>query len=276
MTGDEDDRGLTRRALLGATSFGLGCTGVGCLGNLGGDEGSDSTRQREADAAGSSPPDTSEMSRSFADEFRRGEVDTSRWRTKYPWNSRTHNHDGYAAEENVYVEDEKLVLKAEDNPRSGKPYTTGVVSAKDEFRYGYVEGRIKVPPMVHGFWPAFWLTTVNEWPPEIDIFEFFGNESKVWMTYHYEEDGEETKVRDSHEGTDFDDEFHRYGVEWRPDRIVWYVDGKEQFRYEGEHIRGERMYLILNFGIGGVDFLAKPREKDLPATYEIDWVRVWQ
>lgn len=276
MIGDEDDRNTTRRKLLRTAGVGLGAIGIGSVGSLVVDEANRSLRRGAVASEKGSPPDTSKMNRVFADEFKRGEVDVSRWRTKYPWNSRTHNHDGYAAEENVYVSDETLVLKAEDNPRSGKPYTTGVVSAKDEFQYGYFEGRIKVPPTTHGFWPAFWLTTVEEWPPEIDIFEFFGAESKVWMTYHYEDSNGKQKVRDSHEGTDFDDRFHRYGVEWRPDRIVWYIDGEEQFRYEGEHIRDERMYLILNFGIGGVDFLKKPRSKDLPATYEIDWVRVWQ
>lgn len=276
MTGDDDDSPTTRRTFLSATTVGLGSLAAGCLGTPGTSEGGESTSEREAAVSGSSPPNTSGMNRVFADSFERGEVDTSRWRTKYPWNSRTHNHDGYASRENVYVEDDNLVLKAEDNPQHGKPFTTGVVSAKDEFRYGYFEGRIKVPPTEHGFWPAFWLTTTNEWPPEIDIFEFFGNESAAWMTYHYEAHGGKKKVRDSYDGSHFDDQFHHYGVEWRPDRIVWYIDGEERFRYESEHVRGERMYLILNFGIGGVDFLKKPRSEDLPATYEIDWIRVWE
>jgi hypothetical protein len=53
-----------------------------------------------------------------------------------------------------------------------------------DFKYGYVEGRFKLPAN-RGAWPAFWLlgddptkptaAEAHEWGPEVDIFEFFGH-----------------------------------------------------------------------------------------------------
>ena len=232
----------------------------------------------EARASPPEPPiDTENMTPVLDDSFLDGSLDTSTWRNKYPWNSRTHNYDGYASPENVRVVSDTLVLKAERERRNGKPYTTGVISTKRVLRPGYYEASIKIPPTNPGFWPAFWLTSASEWPPEIDIFEFFGSDPRVWMTYHYYNSNSDRngKIRDTYSGTDFSDRFHRYGVDWRPERITWYIDGIERFQYAGKFLKLEYMWMILNFGIGA-PFLKRPRPEDLPATYEVEWVRGWE
>ena len=270
----------------GAIRAGLGClTGVGVSGaslsTLDRAGGSVAARRSDdsptaASPNESGPPDTSEMELIVEDQFRTGALDTAKWSDKYPWDARTHNYDGYAAPENVYVEDGSLVLKATNQPREDRTYSTGVVSATEVFEPGYFEASIKVPPHRPGFWPAFWLTSASYHPPEIDIFEFFGTDPRAHMTYHFaNSEGREEKVRERW-GNGFADGFHTYSVDWEPpERIVWYIDGVERFRYDGEYVSDEFCYLILNFGIDRPGD-PPPRPKDLPATYEVEWIRCWE
>ncbi|WP_224447658.1 glycoside hydrolase family 16 protein [Haloprofundus salilacus] len=267
------ERHRSRREFLRIGAVSVGGVGAGCL---------DRTRTDSVTEPGSveqmRPVDISEMELVFEDRFRKNAIDRSKWQTKYPWDgdARTHNHDAYAAEDNAFVSDRRLVLKAENQPRMGKPYTTGVVSAKKVFKPGYFEGVMKLPPVEPGFWPAFWLTSASYWPPEIDIFEVFGRDPKLYMTYHFMGDDEEPdRVRKTFSGPDFSAEYHTFAVDWSRERIVWYVDGVERFRYAGEYVSDEYMWLILNFGVGA-NFLAQPRPETFPATYEIERVQAWE
>lgn len=161
--------------------------------------------------------------------------------------------------------------------RNVVPYTTGVATPYRSFSPGYIEGRIRVPPIVEGFWPAFWLTPDDQWPPEIDIFEFFGSDPCLYMTYYYRDSSGHIQYDEGvHCGPDFSADFHEYAIDWREDRIVWYIDGTERFRFEnGDYISTDEMRLILNFGVDA-SFVGTPSSDDLPAYMEIDRVRVWE
>ena len=67
-------------------------------------------------------------------------------------------------------------------------------------------------------------------------------------------------------------------MEWRPDAIIWYVDGVERNRFEGDYVAAEPLYLILNLQVGGNDSWSGPADATtvFPAYYDIDYVRVWQ
>ncbi|WP_435361554.1 glycoside hydrolase family 16 protein [Haloarchaeobius sp. DFWS5] len=211
------------------------------------------------------------------DQFDGNELDRQTWWDKYPWNSRTHNYDAYAAPENVFVENGRLVLKAEDERTKQEPFTTGVVSAKKVFKPGFFEASIKLPQMAPGFWPAFWLTSASYHPPEIDIFEFYGTDPRSHMTYHFvNSENQERKVQKNWGGPDFSAHFHTFSVDWNPPKkISWYIDGVERFRYDGEFVSDEYCYLILNFGLGPPDG-ESPDTSALPALYEVDWIRCWE
>lgn len=271
MGGKQNNPYHSRRDILRLSACITGGVVGGCLDR---DDGPEFGPSPEADV----PVDVSEMNLAFWDMFQGDELDHDRWDDKYPWQTRTHNYNGFADPENSYIEDEILVLKAEDRRQEGKDYTTGVVSTDTQFSPGYIEGRIKIPPTKTGFWPAFWLTPYNKWPPEIDIFEFFGDDPCCHMTYHYEdEEGDPNEITEKVCDQDFSDEFHVYGVNWSGEEITWYIDGEEQFSYDGEHVTEDEMSLIFNFGIDALDgFVDEPRPDDLPATLEMDWVRIWQ
>lgn len=257
------------------------------------------------------PEEDNELELVFEDWFEENTVDEGIWETEFPWGERIHNFNAYASSNNTYVYDDKLILEAreeelyigdleeadqdrdvdgseegeeddwaEDNGDEDSdfvPYTTGVATPYRSFSPGYIEGRIRIPPTVEGFWPAFWLTPDDAWPPEIDIFEFFGSDSCAYMNYHFRNsDGDIEDEQESYCGTDFSDDFHEFSVDWREDQIVWYIDGEEQYRYEEEeYISTTEMRLILNFGVDA-SFIGEPSSDDLPAYMEIDWVRVWE
>lgn len=191
---------------------------------------------------------------------------------------------------------------------SNFPYLSSMVSTHDRFSqlYGYFEARIKLVNG-QGFWPAFWLISQLPpipnpdveyfWPPEIDIMENKGQEPDViLMTHHYSGvypepgsklnnwsyGGSEGSI---YRGPDYSTGFHTYAVEWQPGLIIWFIDGVEQFRSTHNTPPGTmnppdyfgEMHIILNLAVGGmgVDYLLPPDEL-LPATMEVDYVRVYQ
>ena len=52
--------------------------------------------------------------------------------------------------------------------------------------YGYFETREKLTPRGITYWPAFWLSSSDSWPPEIDVFELVGDNSSYFtMSLHW-------------------------------------------------------------------------------------------
>ncbi len=188
---------------------------------------------------------------------------------------------------------------------SGKILTQG----KASWRYGRIEARARVPGG-QGVWPAIWmmpeLSTYGGWPRsgEIDILETVnlgapcdgcegGRENRVFGTIHFAGDaaGTHKQVSASTPMPPSPDGFHVYAVEWSAEAITWFVDGqkyaeakaadwKRDDQAEGPSPFDQPFHLILNLAFGGrwpegantkgID------EAALPATMEVDWVRVSQ
>ncbi len=197
----------------------------------------------------------------------------------------------YYQRENVALEDGVLKMTARLESVGGSIYTSGRINTKgkQDFRFGYLEARIKLPAG-GGLWPAFWMLSTDEeyggWPRsgEIDIMEWVGNDpSKVFGTIHFGNDfpnNSFTGVSLSRVLTNFTDDFHTFAVTWTNSEITWFVDG---YAY-GSKTRSDvapllwpfdkDFHFLLNVAVGGtlggtVDNTA------LPATMEVDYVRVY-
>jgi beta-glucanase (GH16 family) len=220
----------------------------------------------------------------WADEFDGKTLDTTKWQTNYA--PKVHplgtNEELQAyAPENVVLRDGKLLLRAEHTAHEGMAFTSGMVSSHDKFsqRYGWFETRAKLPAG-KGFWPAFWLLPQSrKWPPEIDIVEHKGSLlNHVWLTVHRPQpntwrpksDGVEWKT-----GPDFTADFHTFAVDWRADRVVWYIDGVERHHWTGEADFGP-MYILLNLAVGGQWDGPPDAQTPFPAEMQVDYVRVYQ
>lgn len=164
------------------------------------------------------------------------------------------------------------------------------VNTNESWTYGYFEARLKVPGG-KGTWPAFWMMPKNftAWPDdgEIDIMEYVGYDpnvvhSSIHCKAYYHSIG--TQKTGTKRITNAETEFHVYAVEWTADYIKGFVDGVEYFRFNNDK-QGNKdtwpfdapFYLKLNLAWGGDWGGAQGiDESKLPATYEIDYVRVFQ
>jgi hypothetical protein len=149
-----------------------------------------------------------------------------------------------------------------------------------EQRYGYFEARLKVPKG-QGYWPAFWLLGANGTTGvnEIDIHEILGNDpSTAYMTVHWGQSYTTGHQSDGSQftGPDFSADFHTFGLEWDPDKIVWTIDGVERKTHTGDGVPQVDMYIILNLAIGGGWPGAPDGATSFPGNYEIDYVRAYQ
>ncbi len=115
-------------------------------------------------------------------------------------------------------------------------YTSGMVeSVNQDYLYGYIEARIKIPDAL-GLNNAFW--TINKDGlsyAEIDIFEMlpgatidniYHNNSIMSSNIHTSSPGSipggTFKINHVNNFTNY----HIYSIEWTPDKILFYVDGK--------------------------------------------------
>lgn len=199
----------------------------------------------------------------FDDEFNGAELDLARWVPHDPRAPRDAR-----APEDVTVSGGELHIVAR---RKDSEYVSGIVSTFGLFSqiYGRFEIRCRVPAGP-GLRPAFQLLPVPPGPlPAIDVFETTGSApSKVFFANHWGTEQTERSFGDSFTGPDLSTGFHTLSVEWDHDKITWFIDGKEKFR-STDGIPHQPMYLLIDLAVHGPD-------ATLPASFDIDYIRVYQ
>lgn len=235
------------------------------------------------------------------DEFNEGsELNSTDWRhevQKSGWvNNELQNYANGSADGKRVTEiaDNRLYINCFKGS-NGKIYSGRVYAHETQgWLYGIFEARIKLPKG-KGTWPAFWMMPcnndfgANSWPKcgEIDIMEEVGvNPNYTSSSLHTEKFNHVmgTQITKERLTVGAEDGFHVYRLEWTPDYIKTYVDGKEllNFNNDGKNDVGswpfnKPFYVILNLawggdwgGMKGVD------ESALPVQMEVDYVRVFQ
>lgn len=187
------------------------------------------------------------------------------------------------------------VLRITALKEGGKVYSGRVYANVDKgWRYGIFEAKIKLPKG-KGTWPAYWMMPVNNdfaanpWPRcgEIDIMEEVGyNPEYTSSSIHTESYnhviGTQKTAERKTEGAQSD--FHVYKLEWTSDYIQTYVDDVPLLRFENDGQGNvetwpfnKPFHIILNLAWGGAWGGAQGvDESALPATMEVDYVRVYQ
>lgn len=249
--------------------------------------------------AGSPRPLSSEASTTVVlDETFDGDVlDTTVWNTCHWWGEQgctisSNDELEWYRPEQVSVSGGVLRLTADRIPTrgsDGKDYsyasgmvTTGPANSDDDegkvsWTYGTVEARLRVPAG-RGLWPAFWMLPVSRKSrPEIDVMEVIGQDpGQILMHLHpaglKEEDtpGHKYRLR----GASLAEGWHTIRLDWKPERLIWFVDGKQVWQLVGSQVPDEPMYLVLNLAVGGVYPGAPDGATEFPATFEIDRIRV--
>ncbi|TAN13942.1 MAG: glycoside hydrolase family 16 protein [Chitinophagaceae bacterium] len=230
----------------------------------------------------------------WQDEFSKdGIPDSSKWsfagRGKSPWDCYCYNDTAASV-----VKDGRLLLKGIVSGGSSDTvhYQTGCITTKNKFffQYGKLVVRAKLP-QAQGSWPAIWLLPETNkhggWPEggEIDVMEHLNHDSIVYQTMHsYYIDKLHHESHPEHFSTAFfhPGKFNTFGMEWYPDRIDFFVNGHKIFSYPKikDDTTGTQwpfdqpFYILLDQALGG--WPGKINNAELPATMEVDWVRVYK
>lgn len=178
---------------------------------------------------------------------------------------------------------------------NGKIYS-GRIYAKVNtgWKYGIFEASIRLPKG-RGTWPAYWMMPVNNdwnstpWPKcgEIDIMEEVGYHANYTSSsihcesYNHTIGTQKTAERLT---SGAQDEFHIYRLEWTEDYIRTYVDGNLLLNFPNDGKKNistwpfnRAFYPILNLAWGGSWGGAQGVDEScLPATMEVDYIRVFQ
>ncbi|MFZ5480325.1 MAG: family 16 glycosylhydrolase [Myxococcota bacterium] len=166
----------------------------------------------------------------------------------------------------------------------GKPWTSGDLAAREEALYGRFEAEIK-PAKVPGALTAFFLYRFDPWQ-EIDL-EFVGSDpTRLLLNVYYNPGKPGDLYNYGYRGTpvvvdlgfDATEAFHTYAIEWDPEGIRWFVDGRlVHARADGRPtpIPHLPMKLHLNLWPTCSEELAGPFDPSvLPAVAEFRNVRV--
>ncbi len=187
--------------------------------------------------------------------------------------------------ENVIVQDGKLKITAKKENYNGSAYTSARLLTRDKFafRYGKVVVSAKLPTGA-GTWPAIWMLGSDVgtagWPAcgEVDIMEHKGSTlNKIYATLHYpghsggNGDGSTVTIQGVAES------FHEYVVDWRQDKIRFYVDNQLFFTFANNNNVpfNHDFFLLINFAMGG-GFGGTIDPAFTSAVFEVDYVRVYK
>jgi beta-glucanase (GH16 family) len=253
------------------------------------------------------------LNEEISDEFEGTEIDKEKWFVEgqngdyYIWKGRAPSQ---YAPHNVVVKDGKLVLKTQWEPNfnfakeayadgahkdtygvhEGKPLpvTTAAIVSKKRFLNGYMEIKSKAPHAA--MTAAFWAIGFEQ---ELDMYEqlavpkiakegsISNNTNRTAVHDWSPPSTRPTKAFGYDENLPFitSDDFHVYGVEWGEDYLKIYRDGKfvqgfTQDELGTDWVLNNPMEIWVDSEI--FKWLGVPHKEELPATFEAEYMRVWQ
>ncbi|WP_165732669.1 family 16 glycosylhydrolase [Polaribacter sp. 20A6] len=253
------------------------------------------------------------LNEEISDEFEGTEIDTTKWFVEgqngdyYIWKGRAPSQ---YAPHNVVVENGNLILKTQWEPdynfaketyadgankdtygiHEGKPLpvTTAAIVSKKRFLNGYMEIKSKAPHAA--MTAAFWAIGFEQ---ELDMYEQLAV-PKIAKEGSIDKHMNRTAIHDwsppstrPTKAFGFDEKlnyvtsegFHVYGVEWGEDYLNIYRDGKfihgfTQDELGTDWVLNNPMEIWVDSEI--FKWLGVPHKEELPATFEAEYVRVWQ
>lgn len=226
------------------------------------------------------------------------------------WNRKTggeyllnDSYAGYLIDENVYIQNGHLYLDNKKETLQGTDpvgifdYTTGWINSLQKINFNgtqnsiYIEIKAKFPKG-DKVWPAIWLiddSEVRSWPPEIDIWEYFGkyfntvNSDQMYMRFiygkWYDHDNHSVAIENFQEDYNASDDWHIYGFQWTNNTMNWFINGEEvHTKTKGVQVKDEDwpnqpMCFVINNGLMTV---VEEGNTVFPNSLVLDYLEVYQ
>ncbi|MEN9913585.1 MAG: hypothetical protein RL528_306, partial [Bacteroidota bacterium] len=235
------------------------------------------------------------------DEFQGEDIlpNASIWNNEIGKDIRNNELQFYTARiKNQVLKGGNLQIIGEREDWEGKKFTSASLTSKEAWKYGKIEGRIKMQTGM-GIWGCFWTLGQNSaWPQggEIDIIEHINSEDVFHSTVHWWNESLTTLSKRTANGSKVPDpigaynanEFQKYSIEWTPKEITWFLNDTPIKTFNilnGINGTGEfhtPHFILLNCPIGG----SWPQGAagtswnealiPLPNKMEVDYVRVYK
>lgn len=197
--------------------------------------------------------------------------------------------------DNQVVKNGNLLIIGKKELMNGYQYTSASLTTKSNWKYGKIEGNIRMQTGM-GIWGCFWTLGRNiSWPSngEIDIIEHINSEAVYHTTAHWWNESLTTSDKHQADGGDaptplgtYDaNNFNKYAIEWTPSYIKWFLNDvcvKTMSILNGTRGTWEfhaPQYILLNCPIGGSWPQSQPGwdATKIPTvdTMFVDYVRVY-
>ncbi|KAH7382408.1 hypothetical protein DE146DRAFT_770389 [Phaeosphaeria sp. MPI-PUGE-AT-0046c] len=211
----------------------------------------------------------------------------------YPWGGDTHNGGARMTKAQVSIATAGT-LQITASPSSNQPpathggkqipihYLSGAIGAKQHFTVPAAgSGGLRftasfLAPVARGTWPAFWLTGVAGWPPEIDMAEWKGSGKISFNTFNtssvvaardvgYVEPGKWHEIRCEVRGV---------GGGGGSVEVKYWMDGKAVVTQWGKGYVGKEMYLVINLQMEGSSGSPGPKTATTYSIRELEVVTI--
>jgi beta-glucanase (GH16 family) len=234
----------------------------------------------------------------WADEFdKEGLPDASKWSYDVGnsgWGNNELQNYTNANIKNAHIENGILTIEAIKETSGSSAYTSAriVTKGKNDFLYGRVEARAKIPAG-RGNWPAIWMLASQSdygtqyWPDngEIDILEHVGyNPGVIHASVHTKAYNHiiNTQKTATTVLENWDTEFHKFRIDWTPDYVRAFIDDKQYFEFKNPKGGWEqwpfdkKQHILMNLAIGGNWGGQKGVDDTIfPNKFQIDYIRVY-
>jgi len=202
-------------------------------------------------------------------------IDRGRWYFSDGWVNGDHQACEWRADAAAIVDTNKLQMKLSDHGGEIRPYGCPEMHTIDRTGYGFYESRMQTAAgsgLNTNMFTYVGPPTGSPEQDEID-FEFLGKDPHSVQINYY------TNGQGHHEvivplGFDASQTFHDYAIEWRPDKIRWYIDKKLVHETPKgaklPHNPG-RLYLSLWAGSAVEDSWLGPFSYNRPVTAKVEW-----
>ncbi len=214
----------------------------------------------------------------WEDQFKGNKLDTTKWKVR----GIGPRAISYVSEQAVNVKNGYVTLSA---LKHGDSLLASAIGTQGKFmaKYGYYECRAQLQQSP-GVWAAFWIQSENiskgedpsVYGAEIDIMEFFKKlgtdivSHNVHWAYGPRQQttrGMQSYLKGVSKG------FHTFGLEWFPDKYIFYVD-RMPFYEVTKGISNIEEYLILSMEYPNkIEEISKTV---FPDSFIVDYVKVYQ